>query len=77
MLLFCWGEKTQNVCLVDTTQIRNSFPDATYFVIIVITGMGCQSAPLKKPETDGENLKRRVNLNQNRQKNGLKIDKNA
>ena len=29
---------------------------------------GCQSVPPKKPETDGKNLKKRVNLNQNSQK---------
>ena len=32
------------------------------------TVQGCQSVPLKKPETDGKNLKKQVNLNQNNQK---------
>ena len=37
---------------------------------------GCHSVLLKKPETDGKNLKKRVNLNQNSQ-NEPKINKNV
>ena len=29
---------------------------------------GCQSIPLKKPETNGKNLEKHLNLNQNSQK---------
>ena len=33
-----------------------------------LQSQGCQSIPLKKPETDDKNLKKHVNLNQSSQK---------
>ena len=37
------------------------------FDLKMLSLQGCQSVPLKKPETDGKNLKKRLNLNKNSQ----------
>ena len=62
-----------NVAIVEGN-LNEHVPILTHFFHsqLIASPPGCQSVPLKKPESDGKNLKKCINLNQTA-KNGLKL----